>query len=83
MNTAEILGPQQEKNAKESLETCPIYKNRSNKCMALTETRAAKSMRTDMIYLGITHTGPNEINGHITDIGKVKERVICCLVEPL
>jgi hypothetical protein len=51
--------------------------------MALLESRAAKLMRTDMIYAGMTHTGPNEINGHITDIDKVKERVICCLVEPL
>ena len=51
--------------------------------MALLETRAAKSMRTDMIYSGITHTSPNEINGHIRDTGKVKERVIYGLIEPL
>jgi hypothetical protein len=36
-----------------------------------------------MIYSGITHTSPNEINGHIKDTDKVKERVIYSLVEPL
>ena len=83
LNRPEILGPGRAKNPEELLESHPMYKNRSNKCMALQETTAAKSMRTDMISLGITHTSLNAINGHIGDIDEVKERAICCLVEPL